>query len=88
VASRAGEAEARTNRGTTRHRTGCPSRRRQAQEHPSFTFEEAFVEGDRATARRVFAWTADDGSGGHVRGADVLRIHDGRIVEKLSYVKG
>ena len=38
----------------------------------SFTFEEAFLSGDRATARWVFAWTNDDGSRGHVRGADVI----------------
>ena len=40
----------------------------------SFTFEEAFVAGDRATARWVFAWTSDDGTAGHVRGTDVLRV--------------
>ena len=55
---------------------------------PSFTFEEAFVSGDRATARWRFAWTNDDGSAGHVRGVDVIRVADGRIAEKLSYVKG
>ena len=54
----------------------------------SFTFEEAFVAGDRATARWVFAWTGDDGTAGHVRGTDVLRVADGRVTEKLSYVKG
>ena len=54
----------------------------------SFTFEEAFVSGDRATARWVFSWTGDDGTPGHVRGADVMRVRDGRIAEKLSYVKG
>jgi len=54
----------------------------------SFTFEEAFLSGDRATARWVFAWTNDDGSRGHVRGADVIRVRDGLIAEKLSYVKG
>jgi len=54
----------------------------------SFTFEEAFVDGDRATARWVFEWANDDGTRGHVRGADVMRVRSGRIVEKLSYVKG
>jgi uncharacterized protein (TIGR03086 family) len=53
-----------------------------------FRFEEAFVSGDRATARWTFSWTDDDGSRGHVRGADVMRVRDGRIAEKLSYVKG
>ena len=54
----------------------------------SFTFEEAFLSGDRATARWVFAWTNDDGSPGHVRGVDVIRVREGKIAEKLSYVKG
>jgi ketosteroid isomerase-like protein len=53
-----------------------------------FRFEEAFVSDDRATARWVFSWTNDDGSRGHVRGADVMRVRDGLIAEKLSYVKG
>ncbi len=59
-----------------------------ATKDPSFTFEEAFVAGDRATARWRFGWTNDDGSAGHVRGVDVIRVADGRITEKLSYVKG
>jgi ketosteroid isomerase-like protein len=54
----------------------------------SFTFEDSVVCGDRATARWRFAWTDADGSPGHVRGVDVLRVADGRIAEKLSYVKG
>ena len=53
-----------------------------------FAFEEAFVNGDRATARWRFSWTNDDGSAGHVRGADVIRVRDGLVAEKLSYVKG
>jgi ketosteroid isomerase-like protein len=53
-----------------------------------FRFEESFVSGDRATARWVFSWTNDDGSRGHVRGADVIRVRDGLVAEKLSYVKG
>ncbi len=54
----------------------------------SFAFEEAFVSGDRATARWRFAWTNEDGSAGHVRGVDVIRVADGKVAEKLSYVKG
>jgi hypothetical protein len=26
--------------------------------------------------------------GGHVRGVDVMQLRDGRVAEKLSYVKG
>lgn len=54
----------------------------------SFTFEEAFVSGDRATARWRFAWTDDAGQPGHIRGADVMRVRDGQVAEKFSYVKG
>jgi hypothetical protein len=36
----------------------------------------------------VFTWTDDDGGRGHVRGADVMRVRNGLIAEKLSYVKG
>jgi uncharacterized protein (TIGR03086 family) len=55
---------------------------------PRFTFEESFVKGDRASARWRFAWSDPSTGDGHVRGADVLRVRDGKIAEKLSYVKG
>jgi len=35
-----------------------------------------------------YSWKTDSGDRGHVRGVDVLRLRDGRIAEKLSYVKG
>jgi ketosteroid isomerase-like protein len=53
-----------------------------------FTAEEAFAAGDRATVRWRYAWTNPDGSEGHVRGVDVFRVRDGKVAEKLSYVKG
>jgi ketosteroid isomerase-like protein len=55
---------------------------------PKFRFEEAFDAGNRAAARWRFSWRNADGSPGHVRGVDVLRVRDGLVVEKLSYVKG
>ncbi|WP_151081564.1 TIGR03086 family metal-binding protein [Nocardioides cynanchi] len=55
---------------------------------PSFTEEESFVSGDRAVLRWLLQWTEDDGSPGHVRGVDVMRLRDGLVYEKLSYVKG
>lgn len=55
---------------------------------PSFTEEEALVCGDRAVVRWRYSWTEPDGSSGHVRGVDVLRLRDGLVSEKLSYVKG
>lgn len=55
---------------------------------PSFIEEESFVSGDRAVLRWRFEWVDDDGAPGHVRGVDVIRLRDGLVCEKLSYVKG
>ena len=55
---------------------------------PAFSEEESFVAGDRGVLRWRFDWVDDDGSPGHVRGADVLRFREGKVCEKLSYVKG
>ncbi len=41
------------------------------------------VAGDRAVVRWRFDWGS-----GHVRGVDVLKVRDGKVAEKLSYVKG
>ncbi len=54
----------------------------------AFTEEDSFVHADRGVLRWRFSWTEPDGSVGHVRGTDVLRFRDGKIHEKLSYVKG
>lgn len=54
----------------------------------AFAEEELFVCGDRAVLRWRYSWTGDDGAPGHVRGVDVIRLRDGLIAEKLSYVKG
>jgi uncharacterized protein (TIGR03086 family) len=54
----------------------------------AFSEEESFVCGDRGVLRWRFDWTDDEGTPGHVRGADVLRFRDGKVSEKLSYVKG
>ena len=60
------------------------------RENPSASFEteELFAAGHRCTLRWVYRWRNPDGSSGHVRGVDVLRVRDGKVVEKLSYVKG
>src|SRR5664279_2198843 len=57
-------------------------------QNATFSEEESFVCGDRAVLRWRFTWSEPDGSPGHVRGVDVLRIRDGKVAEKLSYVKG
>jgi ketosteroid isomerase-like protein len=48
-----------------------------------FVAEEVFTGGDRAVVRWRYEWGA-----GHVRGVDVMRVRDGKVAEKLSYVKG
>jgi uncharacterized protein (TIGR03086 family) len=48
-----------------------------------FTTEHAVISEDRAT----YQWTYDYGNG-TVRGIDLFRVRDGRVAEKLSYVKG
>jgi ketosteroid isomerase-like protein len=54
-------------------------------EDPSSRFdtEEVFAAGDRVVQRWRYSW-----DGGHVRGVDLFRIRDGKVAEKLSYVKG
>jgi ketosteroid isomerase-like protein len=52
-----------------------------------FEFSDLFVAGDRAVGLWTYHWVKD-GVPGHVRGVDVFRLRDGKIAEKLSYVKG
>ena len=54
----------------------------------TFDTEEMIVAGDRAVVRWRHHWVDASGRRGHVRGVDVLRVRDGKIAEKLSYVKG
>jgi uncharacterized protein (TIGR03086 family) len=49
----------------------------------TFTTEDGFVCGDRATYRWLYNF-----DGGSVRGVDVFRVADGKVAEKLAYVKG
>jgi ketosteroid isomerase-like protein len=48
-----------------------------------FDAEETFSAGDRVVQRWRYSW-----DGGHVRGVDLFKVRDGRITEKLAYVKG
>jgi ketosteroid isomerase-like protein len=52
-----------------------------------FEFTDLFAAGDRCVVRWTYHWVKDSGAG-HVRGVDVFRIRDGKVAEKLSYVKG
>lgn len=53
-----------------------------------FETEELFAAGDRCVARWLYRWVDQGGSSGHVRGVDVFCVRDGKVAEKLSYVKG
>jgi ketosteroid isomerase-like protein len=48
-----------------------------------FDVEEQFAAGDRVVQRWRYNW-----GDGHVRGVDLLLVRDGKVAEKLSYVKG
>jgi ketosteroid isomerase-like protein len=52
-----------------------------------FEAEEVFAAGDRCVVRWVYRWVKD-GKPGHVRGVDLFRVENGKVAEKLSYVKG
>ena len=59
----------------------------QRSPHARFDTEEIFASGDRCVVRWVYNWIRDD-KPGHIRGVDVFRVRDGKVAEKLSYVKG
>jgi ketosteroid isomerase-like protein len=56
-------------------------------EAPRFENEELFTAGDRVVSRWRFSWGSGE-EGGHVRGVDLYRVRDGKVSEKLAYVKG
>jgi ketosteroid isomerase-like protein len=56
-------------------------------EAPRFENEDIFVAGDRVVSRWRFSWGSGE-EGGHVRGVDLYRVRDGKVSEKLAYVKG
>jgi hypothetical protein len=48
-----------------------------------FETEETVVAGDRIVQRWRYSW-----NDGHVRGVDLFAVKNGKVTEKLSYVKG
>ena len=52
-----------------------------------FEAEEVIVAGDRCTVRWVYRKTRE-GKPWRLRGVDVFTVRDGKILAKLSYVKG
>jgi ketosteroid isomerase-like protein len=53
-----------------------------------FEAEEIIASDDRCTVRWLYVFDANRPEAGHVRGVDVFRVSNGRIVAKLAYVKG
>ncbi|MBZ0299067.1 MAG: nuclear transport factor 2 family protein [Anaerolineae bacterium] len=51
-------------------------------------FEDVFVTEDHGVSRWIYRWDNGPADRGRIRGVDVLRLRDGKIAEKLSYVKG
>lgn len=49
-----------------------------------FDVEEIFAINDRCVVRWTYHWSAT----GHIRGVDIFTVRDGKVAEKLSYVKG
>lgn len=54
-----------------------------ADHEAGFTVEDSVVADSHLVQRWRYDW-AD----GHVRGVDVITVHDGRVTAKLAYVKG
>jgi ketosteroid isomerase-like protein len=54
----------------------------------TFEAEEIFAAGDRCVVRWVYHWVGTNGQPGHIRGVDLFRVQEGKVAEKLSYVKG
>jgi uncharacterized protein (TIGR02246 family) len=59
----------------------------QRSPHARFETEEVVAAGDRCVVRWTYHWVRD-GKPGRVRGIDLFRVREGRVAEKLSYVKG
>lgn len=53
-----------------------------------FDTEELVAIGDRCVVRWRYTFDSDEPDGGHVRGVDLFRVREGKVAEKLSYVKG
>jgi ketosteroid isomerase-like protein len=52
-----------------------------------FETEEVFAAGDRCVVRWIYRKTRN-GQPWHLRGVDLFRVRDGKVAEKLAYVKG
>lgn len=48
-----------------------------------FETEDSLAAGDRCVVRWRYSW-----GDGHIRGVDLFTVRDGKVAEKLAYVKG
>ena len=53
-----------------------------------FDAEDVIASGDRCVIRWIYTWQDDEGAEQQIHGVDVLRVRDGKVAEKLAYVKG
>ena len=60
----------------------------QGSPHAHIDIEEIFSAGNRCIMRWKYSWVGGQDQQGHVRGVDVFKVVEGKIAEKLSYVKG
>lgn len=52
-----------------------------------FETEELFANGDRCVVRWIYRKTRE-GKPWHLRGVDIFKVRNGKVAEKLAYVKG
>ena len=82
-----------------RRRTGQVSRVKTPSGHCGYDFfqssssiefetEDIFASGDRCLVQWTFRWVGQDNEPGRVRGVDLFKVKDGKVAEKLVYVKG
>jgi ketosteroid isomerase-like protein len=51
-----------------------------------FEGEEVFAAADRCVVRWNYTWVKN-GKPGNIHGVDILKVHDGKVAEKLAYLK-
>lgn len=59
----------------------------QANPDAFFEAEDVFASGNRCVVRWIYRKTKN-GEPWHLRGVDVFRVVDGKVAEKMAYVKG
>ncbi len=60
----------------------------QASPDAFFEGEDMFASDDRCTVRWIYHYSDSEGQKHRLRGVDVFKVRDGKVHEKLAYVKG